>query len=54
MKKKNDNGCINIPKEVRTQLRSLGAKGETYGDVIRTLIDKKSCPTPESIDEEEI
>jgi len=54
MKNKNDNGCINIPKDVRAQLKSIGAKGETYGDVIRTLIDKKSCANPESQDEEEI
>ena len=47
-----NNGCINLPKDVRAQLKSLGAKGDTYGDVIKTLIEKKSCQTPESQSEE--
>jgi len=49
-----DNGCISLSRGVRTQLKSIGRKGETYDDVIRNLIEKKSCANPESPDEEEI
>ena len=44
MANKNDNACINLSKDVRAQLKSLGSKGETYDSVIRNLIEKKSCP----------
>jgi len=52
MANKNDNACINLSKNVRAQLKSLGSKGETYDSVIRNLIEKKSCSVDNESQEE--
>jgi len=52
MKKEKNDACINLSKNVREQLKALGTKGETYDSVISNLIEKKSCASPESQNEE--
>lgn len=38
MAKYNDNTTIQLSKKMRDELKALGAKGETYDDIIKRLI----------------
>lgn len=36
--KKDDNTCIQLPKKLKDELASMGAKNDTYADIIKDLM----------------